>query len=265
MPISLSASSCSPALAEGSAPGRPGGRARRRRGRCERRDDGGDVQPAMRAIASCPVPTVARVNGVAAGGGSVWRCHATSRSRRRPRSSCRPLVHDSASFPTLAPRITCGARWCRTCARHRDAGRSDHRGAGRRLGLIWQAVDDDELDAAVDAVTATLKRSSPTAMTRIRSTLAQAARNTLSEHLDLELHHQRDLIPLNLAEARLLSSRSVTRTSARRADGPCWCGNDQLTDFLARMRQLFDECAALDASDGVRFRLLVAASRCLTD
>ena len=67
-------------------------------------------------------------------------------------------------------------------------------------GLIWQVVDDDELDAAVDEVTATLKRSSPTAMTRIRSILAQATRNTLSEQLDLELHHQRDLIPLNLDE-----------------------------------------------------------------
>lgn len=34
--------------------------------------------------------------------------------------------------------------------------------------------------------------------------------------------------------------------------------DEQLTDFLARMRQLFEEFAALDASDGIRFRLLVA-------
>jgi 2-(1,2-epoxy-1,2-dihydrophenyl)acetyl-CoA isomerase len=67
-------------------------------------------------------------------------------------------------------------------------------------GLIWQAVDDDQLDAAVDEVTTTLKRSSPTAMTRIRSAISEAPHNTLSEQLDLELRHQRDLIPLNLAE-----------------------------------------------------------------
>ena len=34
--------------------------------------------------------------------------------------------------------------------------------------------------------------------------------------------------------------------------------DEQLTDFLARMRQLFEEFAALDASDGIRFRLLIA-------
>ncbi len=67
-------------------------------------------------------------------------------------------------------------------------------------GLIWQAVDDENLDAAVDEATTILKRSSPTAMTRIRSVLAQAEHNSLSEQLDLEYRHQSDLIPLNMIE-----------------------------------------------------------------
>ena len=157
--------------------------------------------PAMRAIASCPVPTVARVNGVAAGGGfglamscdiSIAASSAFFVSTFGPRLG---LVPDLGTSYHLAVRA--GA------ARARGIAMLGGRITAEQAvdwGLIWQAVDDDELDAAVDAVTATLKRSSPTAMTRIRSTLAQAARNTLSEHLDLELHHQRDLIPLNLAE-----------------------------------------------------------------
>ena len=55
------------------------------------------------------------------------------------------------------------------------------------------------------------------AMTRIRSTLAGAVRNTLSEQLDLEPDHQRDLIPLNLAEgaAPFVEKRDADFSPAR--------------------------------------------------
>jgi 2-(1,2-epoxy-1,2-dihydrophenyl)acetyl-CoA isomerase len=105
------------------------------------------------------------------------------------------LVPDLGTSYHLAARA--GAARARAVAMLGDRITADQ---AAEWGLIWQVVDDDELDAAVDEVTATLKRSSPTAMTRIRSILAQATRNTLSEQLDLELHHQRDLIPLNLDE-----------------------------------------------------------------
>ena len=54
-------------------------------------------------------------------------------------------------------------------------------------------------------------------MTRIRSTLAGAVRNTLSEQLDLEPDHQRDLIPLNLAEgaAAFVEKRDADFSPAR--------------------------------------------------
>lgn len=157
--------------------------------------------PAMRAIASCPVPTVARINGAAAGGGfglamscdiTIAASSAFFVSTFGPRLG---LVPDLGTSYHLAARA--GAARARAVAMLGDRITADQ---AAEWGLIWQVVDDDELDAAVDEVTATLKRSSPTAMTRIRSMLAQAARNTLSEQLDLELHHQRDLIPLNLDE-----------------------------------------------------------------
>ena len=67
-------------------------------------------------------------------------------------------------------------------------------------GLIWDADDDDKLDAAVNEVTDILKRSSPNAMTRIRSAIAEATNNTFSEQLDLEHRHQSVLIPTNMLE-----------------------------------------------------------------
>ena len=67
-------------------------------------------------------------------------------------------------------------------------------------GLIWEAVDDDNLDAAISDVTNILKRSSPNAITRIRSSIAEASTHTFSEQLDLEHRHQTVLIPANMLE-----------------------------------------------------------------
>ncbi|MGH1488544.1 MAG: enoyl-CoA hydratase/isomerase family protein [Acidimicrobiales bacterium] len=157
--------------------------------------------PAMRAIEACPVPTVARINGVAAGGGfglamscdiSIAASSAFFVSTFGPRLGIVPDLGTSYHLPLRA-----GAARARGIAM---LGGRITAAQAVEWGLIWQAVEDDQLDAAVDEVTATLKRSSPVAMTRIRSALSQAPNNTLSEHLDLELHHQRYLIPLNFAE-----------------------------------------------------------------
>ena len=45
-----------------------------------------------------------------------------------------------------------------------------------------------------------LKRSSPDAMTRIRSAITSAATRSFSEQLDIERDHQSVLIPKNMAE-----------------------------------------------------------------
>ena len=68
-------------------------------------------------------------------------------------------------------------------------------------GLIWSAVDDDQLDRAVADVVASLARSSPDAISRIRQSIEVAEQNTLTEHLDLERDHQRVLIPKNMPES----------------------------------------------------------------
>ena len=68
------------------------------------------------------------------------------------------------------------------------------------FGLIWQVVDDAELDAVVASVAEQLKRSSPDAMVRIRRLIDDAANNTLTEQLDLEMLQQQVLIPRNMGE-----------------------------------------------------------------
>lgn len=163
---------------------------------------GGSFNPAILAVTNCPVPTVGRINGVAAGGGFglALACDISIAAR-------------SAFFvATFGPRLgivpDLGTTWHLTMRVGPARARGIAMLGGRitadeaaDLGLIWQAVDDDDLDAAVAEVTDLFQRTSPDAMTRIRSTIADAERNTLAEQLDLEMHHQAVLIPANMTEA----------------------------------------------------------------
>jgi len=157
--------------------------------------------PAMRAVANCPVPTIARVNGPAAGGGFglALACDITIAAR-------------SAFFvATFGPRLGIVPDLGTTWQLPVRAGMARARGIamlGGRIepdqaeawGLIWKAVDDDQLDAEVAEVAALFKRTSPKAMTRIRSALQTAEHNTFSEQLDVEMAHQSVLIPANMIE-----------------------------------------------------------------
>jgi 2-(1,2-epoxy-1,2-dihydrophenyl)acetyl-CoA isomerase len=157
--------------------------------------------PAIRALASCPVPTVARINGVAAGGGFGLALVCDIAIARR----------SSFFVATFGPRLgivpDLGATW----SLPRIVGRARALGIamlGERIeaeqaeewGLIWKAVDDDQLDIEVAQAVETLRRTSPAAMTRIRSAIDGAPQHTLSDQLDVEMEHQAVLIPRNMAE-----------------------------------------------------------------
>lgn len=156
---------------------------------------------AMVAIAEAPVPTIARVQGVAAGGGVglALACDITIAAR-------------SASFVcTFGPRLGIVPDLGVTWHLPRRIGRSRALGLamlGGRLsaeqaaewGLIWSVVDDDALDREVAAVAAQLARSSPVAMTRIRAAIDGGATAGYAEQMDVEMAHQAVLIPMNMAE-----------------------------------------------------------------
>ncbi|MCP5028677.1 MAG: enoyl-CoA hydratase [Actinomycetia bacterium] len=177
--------------------------------------------PAIRAVANLPVPSIAKVNGVAAGGGFglAMTCDITIAAR-------------SAFFvATFGPRLGIVPDLGTTWHLPNRAGRARARGIamlGGRItadeakdwGLIWDTVDDDHLDDAVAKVAAQFAGSSPAAMTRIRDSLDQAELNTLSEQLDVERDHQRVLIPQNMAEgAAAFLEKREPRFNGNRSQG----------------------------------------------
>ncbi len=157
--------------------------------------------PPIRLLSELPVPTIAKVNGVAAGGGLglALGCDVTI-AARSARFVCTfgprlGIVPDLGTTFHLPHRV--GAARARAIAMLGDPISADQ---AAEWGLIWSVVDDDQLDARVAEVAARLARSSPDALTRIRSALAGAERTTLDEQLDVERDHQRWLIPRNMEE-----------------------------------------------------------------
>lgn len=156
---------------------------------------------AMRAIKSCPVPTIARVNGAAAGGGFglALACDIT-------------VAAESAFFvATFGPKLgivpDMGATWSIPLA----VGRARALGItllGERIsaaqaqswGLIWTSVDDQQLDSEVDRIAGILQSSSPATVTRIRQITDNAIHHSFAEQLDIEMDHQAVLIPRNMHE-----------------------------------------------------------------
>ena len=156
---------------------------------------------AMRAIYNSSVPTVARVNGAAAGGGFglALACDIAV------------AVKNAFFVATFGPRLGIVPDLGTTWNLPHKAGRARALGLamlGDRItaeqaeawGLIWKAVEDDQLDAEVELITKKLARTSADTMTRIRSVTDAALDNSFSDQLDLEMEHQALLIPKNMAE-----------------------------------------------------------------
>jgi len=156
---------------------------------------------AMQAIHDCTVPTVARINGAAAGGGMglALSCDITVAARN---------AFFVATFsPNLGIAPDLGVTWAlpRRTSRARALGIAllgDRISADQALewGLVWSVVDEDQLDAEIETVTATLKRSSPDAIVRTRQSIDAAFTNSYADQLTLEFAHQAVLIPRNMAE-----------------------------------------------------------------
>ncbi len=157
--------------------------------------------PAIRAVAECPVPTVARINGVTAGGGIGLAL------------SCDVAIAARSAFfvATFGPRLGIVPDLGTTWQLPMRVGRARALGMtllGERVsadqaedwGLVWKTVDDEELDSAVGQVVDVLRRSSPAAMSRIRASVDGATQRDLADQLDVEMGHQAVLIPRNMAD-----------------------------------------------------------------
>ena len=144
--------------------------------------------PLIRRLTSLPFPVVARVNGVAAGAGAsiALACDIViaARSAKFIQSFASiGLIPDSGGTWVL-PRLIGQARalGLALTAEPLPAEKAEE------WGLIWKAVEDDQLDAEVDA----LAERFAAAPTRGRAAIKRMIRESWGHSLDEELDLQRD-------------------------------------------------------------------------
>lgn len=149
--------------------------------------------PLIRALAALPQPVIARVNGVAAGAGAniALACDlvVAARSAKFIQSfSALGLIPDSGGSWHL-PRLVGQARALGLAL----TGEPLPAEKAADWGLIWKCVDDDSLDAEVDALAAKLAGLPPLGLAAIKRIIRTTGARTLDEELDLQRDEMRRL------------------------------------------------------------------------
>lgn len=144
--------------------------------------------PLIKTLTSLPQPVIARVNGVAAGAGAniAFACDlvVAAKSAKFIQSfSAIGLIPDSGGTWIL-PRLVGQARALGLAL----TGEPLIAETAADWGLIWKVVDDDALDAEVDALAARLAALPPLGLAAIKEMI----RSSWQHSLDEELTHQRD-------------------------------------------------------------------------
>ena len=144
--------------------------------------------PLIRRLTSLPMPVIARVNGVAAGAGAniALACDivVAARSAKFIQSfAAIGLVPDSGGTWVL-PRLVGQARALGLAL----TGEPLPADTAAEWGLIWKAVDDDALDAEVDALAARFAAGPTRGLAEIKRLIRQS----WGHSLDAELDRQRD-------------------------------------------------------------------------
>src|SRR6476660_7575515 len=144
--------------------------------------------PLIRTLTTLPQPVIARVNGVAAGAGAniALACDivVAARSAKFIQSfAAIGLIPDSGGTWVL-PRLVGQARALGLAL----TGEPLEAERAADWGLIWKAVDDDQLDAEVDALAQRFATGPTRGLARIKSMI----RESWGQSLDAELDRQRD-------------------------------------------------------------------------
>ncbi|HYE27454.1 MAG TPA: 2-(1,2-epoxy-1,2-dihydrophenyl)acetyl-CoA isomerase PaaG [Allosphingosinicella sp.] len=149
--------------------------------------------PLVRRLTSLPFPVVARVNGVAAGAGAniALACDivVAAKSAKFIQSFASiGLIPDSGGTWVL-PRLVGQAR-ALGLALTAEPLPADQAAA---WGLIWKAVEDDELDEEVDALAARFAAAPTRGLARIKQMIRGSWTRGLGEELDLQRDAMREL------------------------------------------------------------------------
>jgi 2-(1,2-epoxy-1,2-dihydrophenyl)acetyl-CoA isomerase len=152
-----------------------------------------NYKPLVLSLRALPMPTVAAVNGVAAGAGAslALACDivVAAKSASFIQAFCKlGLVPDTGATWFL-PRLVGNAR-ALGLAMFGERLPAEEAAA---WGLIWRCVDDAGFVEAVDRLAAALAEAPTRALVRTREAIAGAATATLAAQLDLERDFQREL------------------------------------------------------------------------
>lgn len=149
--------------------------------------------PLIRRLTSLPLPVIARVNGVAAGAGAniALACDIViaGKSAKFIQSFASiGLIPDSGGTWVL-PRLIGQARalGLALTAEPLPAERA------AEWGLIWKAVEDDALDAEVDALAARFASAPTRGLAAIKQMIRASWGHTLDQELDLQRDMMREL------------------------------------------------------------------------
>jgi len=163
----------------------------------ERVDLGETVQqywnPLIRTLTSLPQPVIARVNGVAAGAGAniALACDivVAAKSAKFIQSfSAIGLIPDSGGTWAL-PRLVGQARALGLAL----TGDPLPAETAAEWGLIWKAVEDDALDAEVDAIANKLAALPPLGLAAIKDMIRSSWQYSLDEELERQAGAMRRL------------------------------------------------------------------------
>ena len=142
--------------------------------------------PLIRRLATMPQPVIARVNGVAAGAGAniALACDlvVAAKSAKFIQSfAALGLIPDSGGSWHL-PRLVGQARALGLAL----TGEPLPAQTAAEWGLIWKCVEDDALDATVDALAAKLAALPPLGLAAIKAIIRTSGERSLDEELDLQ-------------------------------------------------------------------------------
>jgi 2-(1,2-epoxy-1,2-dihydrophenyl)acetyl-CoA isomerase len=149
--------------------------------------------PLIRTLASLPQPVIARVNGVAAGAGAniALACDLViaGKSAKFIQSfSALGLIPDSGGSWHL-PRLVGQARALGLAL----TGEPLAAEKAAEWGLIWKAVDDEQLEAEVEAIATKLAALPPLGLAAIKQIIRSSWSRSLDEELDLQRDEMRRL------------------------------------------------------------------------
>ena len=149
--------------------------------------------PLIRTLTSLPQPVIARVNGVAAGAGAniALACDivVAAKSAKFIQSfSAIGLIPDSGGTWAL-PRLAGQARALGLAL----TGEPLPAEKAAEWGLIWKAVDDDALDAEVDAIANKLASLPPLGLAAIKDMIRSSWQYSLDEELERQAGAMRRL------------------------------------------------------------------------